>query len=151
GSVAVWSTNSSTGSVSGTSAQLAQQILNLRNSGKITIADYSENPARDSADRSLASQQLEDIAAGKLAHLSTRCSYASQLPLAISPDPAILQFLADYGQQYHYTINVLFGQCHSSAASYHHKGKAVDLACGANLTIGDSVGQKYGVKRNFET
>jgi hypothetical protein len=125
--------------------------LTLRDAGKITIQDFSENPTSDRADRSLASQQLEDIASGKQAHLSTRCSYSSQLPAAISPDPAILQFLVDYGQQSHYTLNVLFGQCHSSAASYHHKGKAVDLACGANLTIGDNVGKKYDVKRNFET
>ncbi|HSX29692.1 MAG TPA: hypothetical protein VLE73_03985 [Candidatus Saccharimonadales bacterium] len=139
------------GSVGGTIPQLAQQILDEWHAGKITIYDYSENKSRDSADRSLASQQLADLAAGKQARLSTRCTYASQLPSAITPDAAILQFLADYGNQSHYTLNVLFGQCHSGPGSYHHKGKAVDFACGANLAIGDNVGSKYGVKRNFET
>lgn len=139
------------GSANGTIPQLAQQILDEWHSGKITIADYSENKSRDTADRSLASLQLADLAAGKQARLSTRCSYATQLPAAITPDPAILQFLADYGNQSKYTLNVLFGQCHSGPSSYHHKGKAVDFACGANLNTGDSVGNKYGVKRNFET
>jgi hypothetical protein len=133
------------------SAQFAQQILNLAADRKITIADFSENPARDRADRSLASQQLQDIARGKPAHLSTRCSYASKLPASIQPDIRTLHFLADLGQNNRYTINVLFGQCHSSQSSLHHQGKAVDFACGLSTGKADSVGAKYGVKRNPET
>jgi hypothetical protein len=133
-------------------AAFARQILALRNQGKITIADYSANPVKDKADRSLASQQLEDIAAGKPAHLSTRCTYASQYPpsKSVAPDARILHFLADLGQQYHYKINVLFGQCHSGPSSAHHLGKAVDFGCPFNTTTPDGVGKKYGVKHNGE-
>ncbi|MFN2495791.1 MAG: hypothetical protein ABR608_07775, partial [Pseudonocardiaceae bacterium] len=72
-------------------AQLAQQVLNLRSEGKISIEDYSADRESDLADRSLASQQLEDMAAGRPAHLSTRCSYASELPPTVEPDVKILQ------------------------------------------------------------
>jgi hypothetical protein len=63
----------------------------------------------------------------------------------------LLQFLADLGQKEHYTISVLFGQCHSGPTTFHHKGKAVDFACGLDTTSADVVGQKYGVSHNFET
>ncbi|HKS51581.1 MAG TPA: hypothetical protein VJS67_06895 [Pseudonocardiaceae bacterium] len=135
-------------------ANFARQILAERDQGKISIADYSAEPARDRADRSLTSQQLEDIAAGQPAHLSTRCSYAAQYPpsKSIEPDVRVLQFLADLGQQSPYKINVLFGQCHrAGASSLHHQGKAVDLGCPLNTTTPDSVGRQYGVTRNSET
>ena len=132
-------------------AGLAQQILDLRSAGKITIADYSANRESDSADRSLASQQLEDMATGKPANLSTRCSYASELPPSVEPDVRILRFLTDLGEQEHYKINVLFGQCHSSSRSAHHKGKAVDFGCPLNTDTADSVGAQHEVKRNRET
>jgi hypothetical protein len=149
---ALWSTRSGKlGGVDGSISQLAQKILDLSRQGKIIIQDYSENKTRDSADRSLASQQLADLAAGKQARLSTRCSYASQLPAAITPDPAILKFMVDMGQQTTYRISVLFGQCHSGAGSYHHKGKAVDLGCPVDTATGDRIGPTYGVKRNYET
>lgn len=135
-------------------AALARQILDARDQGKISIVDYSADPARDRADRSLASQQLEDIAAGQPAHLSTRCSYAAQYPPSrtVAPDVRVLQFLAELGQQSTYKLNVLFGQCHKAGAhSMHHQGKAVDLGCPLNTTTPDTVGNKYDVKRNSET
>ncbi|QQS20200.1 hypothetical protein IPL85_01975 [Candidatus Saccharibacteria bacterium] len=125
-------------------AALAKQILALRDSGKITIADYSSNKAADSATRSLASQQLEDMAAGKPVGITTRCAY--QMPATITPHPSLLKFLVDYGNQYHYKINSLFGQCHS-AGSQHGRGQAVDFGCPANVQLGDSIGQKYNVVR----
>lgn len=139
------------GTPSGTAAQFAQQILNLKAGGKIRIADYSEQPSKDSADRSLASQQLQDIAAGKPAHLSTRCFPAGQTPAPVQPDVQELKFLADLGQQSNYILNTLFGQCHTSSTSLHYKGKAADFACGLNTGTSDHVGANYGVKRNFET
>ena len=129
----------------------AKQLLTMRNTSMIGIADYSESPARDTADRSLASLQLADMADGGYPRLSTRCSYASQLPSTIVPDPNFVRFLVDYGTKGRYTISTLFGQCHSGPNSLHHKGKAVDLTCGANLTVGDQVGTRYGIWRNYET
>jgi hypothetical protein len=129
----------------------AKQILDLQDSGRITISNYSENPSRDSADHSLATQQLADIADGGQANLSTRCTYASQLPRSINPDPTYLRFLVDFGHGTHYNMSVLFGQCHSGPSSYHHQGKAADFACGTDTGVGDQVGPRYGVRRNFET
>jgi hypothetical protein len=129
----------------------AKQVLGQQWSGNIAISNYSENVSRDSADRSLASMQLEDIADGGNARLSTRCSYASQLPSAIAPDPNYLRFLVDYGSRGYYNMSALFGQCHSGPGSNHHKGKAADFACGSNLTAGDQAGPRYGVARNYET
>lgn len=142
------STTTTPPSTSSTSKEtLARQIL----SSKLGIQDYSASPSRDSSDRSLASQQLTDIANGKPAKLSSRCSYASQLPSSIQPDVKLLQFLADLGKESGFKISVLFGQCHSGPGSNHHKGKAVDLGCPVNTTIADRIGAKYGVRRNSES
>jgi hypothetical protein len=117
-------------------APLARQILDERDRGKISIDDYSADPVRDRADRSLASQQLEDIAAGQPAHLSTRCSYAAQYPSnnTVPPDVRVLQFLADLGQQSTYKLNVLFGQCHKAGASSMHPTKEKPLIWAARST-----------------
>jgi hypothetical protein len=130
-------------------AQLAQQILALRAAGRIRIYDYSAHKAADRRDRSLASQQLADIAAGKRANLSRRC-HRGRL-VKIRPDIRILRFLADLGMSYGgYTINVLFGQCHSRR-SLHYAGRAVDLRCGLRITKADTKAITWGVKRNLET
>lgn len=163
--VARWSTKGdTTPDVGGanSSAQLAQQILNLKAAGKIAINDYSENRTSDTNDRSLASLQLQDLAASKEAHLSMRCSYASQYKntAAIGSDNAtpadirILRFLAELGSTQRFGINTLFGQCHSSVNSNHHSGRAVDFDCSwnsAQRATADSIGAKHGIKRNFET
>jgi hypothetical protein len=142
----------SDGAVSGDIAELAQQILAHKGSQVI----FSDNEfGNDSSDRSNPSQQLEDIADGKKANLSTRCSYASSLPKSIAPNPKIMQFLADLansGQKFE--INALFGQCHSGPNSQHHEGNAVDFACTTtpfDISKADPIGEKYGVKRNNET
>lgn len=129
----------------------AKQLLAFRGANKIGIDDYSENRARDTADRSLASLQLADMATGGNPRLSTRCSYASQLPATIIANPDFMRFLVDYGTKGYYSISTLFGQCHSGPGSAHHQGKAVDLSCGANLTVGDQVGARYNVRHNNET
>jgi hypothetical protein len=129
----------------------AKQILGMQNSGRIKISDNSDNKTRDKADRSLASLQLQDIADGGGARLSTRCSYASHLSPAIAPDPTFMRFLVEYGERGYYNISALFGQCHSGTKSAHHEGKAVDIVCDTVTGHGDAAGQKYGVKRNFET
>ncbi|MFG1927251.1 hypothetical protein [Cryptosporangium sp. NPDC048952] len=130
-------------------AQLAQQILALRASGRIRIHDYSANKAADRRDRSLASQQLADIAAGKRVNLSRRC-HGGRL-VKIRPDIRILRFLADLGTASGgYTINVLFGQCHSRS-SLHYRGRAVDLRCGLRVTKADTKAIRWGVRRNPET
>jgi len=130
-------------------ARLAQQILALRAAGRIGIHDYSANKAADRRDRSLASQQLADIARGRRVNLSRRC-HGGRL-IRIRPDIRILRFLADYGTRYGgYTINVLFGQCHSRH-SLHYRGRAVDLRCGTAVTRADASAISWGVKRNLET
>lgn len=125
---------------------LAQQILDLDKAGKINIVDFSTNRVSDSASRSLASQQLEDIAAGKPVGITTRCGFAID---PITPDPRILQFLVDFGNQYNYKLNSLFGQCHSRTSN-HYEGRAVDFGCPTDISLADRVGQKYGVARNSE-
>ncbi len=132
------------GTVSGDAAELAQKIIDLAHQNKIVIGDYSESPTSDRADRSLASQQLEDIAAGKQASGTTRCSFS--VPSKISPNVKLLQFLVDLGGQYKYTINSLFGQCHS-AGSNHYNGTAVDFACPMDIGKASAVGEPYGVSR----
>jgi hypothetical protein len=134
-------------SVSGSTKELAQQILDLSRDGKIVISDYSSDPGSDRASRSLASQQLEDLAAGKGARSTTRCGF--DLPATITPDEKILKFLVDLGQTEKYTLNSLFGQCHSRTSN-HYSGKAVDFGCPLNTGEADRVGQKYGVSHNFE-
>lgn len=130
-------------------AQLAQQILALRAAGRIGIYDYSADKAADRADRSLASQQLADIAAGRRVNLSRRC-HGGRL-VRIRPDIRVLRFLADLGMSHGaYTINVLFGQCHSRR-SLHYRGQAVDLRCGLVTTDADAAAISFGVKRNLET
>jgi hypothetical protein len=131
---------------SGDAAQAAAQILALRDAGKITIADFSSSPAADSATRSLASQQLTDIAAGKPVGITTRCGFTIS---PITPDPAILNFLVDLGGQVHYSLNSLFGQCHSSK-SKHYDGQAVDFGCPLDIATANAVGTKYGVSHNYE-
>jgi len=145
------SDNGTGGSVSADAQQSAKQLLDFANEGKIALDGYSENPESDRRDRSLPSLQLKDISEGKKAKLSTRCSYASSLPDSVDVDEKLLQFLVDLAGSQKYTINTLAGQCHSSAGSNHHKGKAVDFACGLDTGKADSVGNKYGVSRNFET
>ncbi|GAA3395075.1 hypothetical protein [Cryptosporangium minutisporangium] len=130
-------------------AELAQQILDLRAAGRIGIYDYSARKEADRADRSLASQQLVDIAAGRRANLSRRC-HDGRL-VRIRPDIRILRFLADLGMSHGaYTINVLFGQCHSRG-SLHYRGQAVDLRCGLVTTDADASAIMFGIKRNLET
>lgn len=130
-------------------AQLAQQILALKATGRIGIRDYSANVSADRRDRSLASQQLADIAAGKRANLSRRC-HSGRL-VKIRPDIRILRFLADLGARHGgYTINVLFGQCHSRY-SLHYRGRAVDLRCGLATGKADASAIGWGVRRNVET
>ncbi|HVE80892.1 MAG TPA: hypothetical protein VNA68_01995 [Candidatus Dormibacteraeota bacterium] len=136
------------GTVSSSAKDSAKAILDLGKDGKIDIADYSEAKASDSADRSLASQQLEDISNGKPASGTTRCGFA--MPSEIQPDPKLLQFLEELGQTYHYKLNSLFGQCHSSSTSNHYKGKAVDFGCPLDTAKADEVGRKYGVSHNNE-
>jgi hypothetical protein len=131
--------------VSGAVQSLAQQILDLSASGKISIIDYSSNPSSDRADRSLASQQLTDLAAGKQANLSSRCITGST-----NADLKLLSFLVDLAGYTKYSINSLFGQCHS-ANSNHYSGKAVDFGCPLNTSQADTVGAKYGVSHNSES
>lgn len=126
----------------------AREILTLVAAGRISIRDYSELASADQADRSLASQQLKDLAAGRPASLSRRC-FRRPHP-AVRADVRILRFLAALGLRSHYTINVLFGQCHTRT-SLHYRGRAVDLRCGLAIGQADAVGARYGVRRNVET
>lgn len=125
---------------------LAQQILDLAKAKKITIVDYSTDATADRLTRSLASQQLTDMAAGLPIGITTRCGFTIA---PITADPKILQFLVDLGQQYNYKLNSLFGQCHSQTSA-HYKGSAVDFGCPTDTSIADTVGTKYGVSHNFE-
>lgn len=125
---------------------LAQQILDLAKAKKITIVDYSTDATTDRLTRSLASQQLTDMAAGLPIGITTRCGFTIA---PITADPKILQFLVDLGQQYNYKLNSLFGQCHSQTSA-HYKGSAVDFGCPTDTSIADTVGTKYGVSHNFE-
>ncbi len=130
----------------------AKQVLGFYDSGRVTFNEATDCTSCDIGDRSLARLELEDIADGNTANLSTRCSYAGSLPRAITPDATFMRFLVDAGGASPLRINSLFGQCHSSAASMHHKGKAVDLNCVLpSVTPVDQVGGKYGVRRNGET
>lgn len=136
-----------TGVVGGDVQTLAKQILELRNQGKISIADYSEGRGSDSADRSLASQQLADLADGKAANLSSRCTNnGSGAGRSTGADVNVLKFLVALGNTTNYSLNSLFGQCHS-AGSRHYSGQAVDFGCPFNTSVGDSVGNQYGVSR----
>jgi lysophospholipase L1-like esterase len=141
--------DSSEGSVSGDVSELAQQLLDLDDRGKVEIDDYySEDSASDEADRSTPRKQLEDLADGKQAKGSTRCGHDNG---QIKPDAKILQFLVDLGGETKYSINSLFGQCHSPT-SLHYQGTAVDFGCNHNIIgTADRIGPEYGVKRNFET
>lgn len=145
----VESTSASESSVvSGNVQELAQELLDLADDRKIDIDNYySENPASDEADRSTPRKQLEDLADGEPAKGSTRCGHNNA---NIEPDVKILQFLVDLGRETNYTINSLFGQCHSST-SLHYQGKAVDFGCGLDLNKADAAGRPYDVVRNFET
>lgn len=138
--------------VTGSPAALAQQILDLDAAGKITISPIAagEGVESDKRDHSLPKLQLEDIANGKLAQLSSRCSYASKYHAnPIEPDPQFLRFLIELGQNTHYKINVLFGQCHPTSAenSFHHRGQAADFACGLDTGTATAIGRKYGVSQ----
>lgn len=129
----------------------AKQVLGFYDSGRVTFSEATDCTSCDNNDRSLARLQLEDIADGNTANLSTRCSYAASLPRAITPDATFMRFLVDASGASAYRINSLFGQCHSSAGSAHHKGKAVDLSCTlTNTAPVDNAGSKYGVWRNYE-
>ncbi len=130
--------------VDGSIAELAQIVLD---SSTMKIADFSENPASDTADRSLASLQLQDMAAGKKPNTSTRCGYPNK---TADPDINLMKFLADVAQNGPpTTINTLFGQCHSPASN-HPRGKAVDFGCPADTAALDKIGTKYGVSHNDE-
>lgn len=126
----------------------AREILTLVAAGRISIRDYSEVASADQADRSLASQQLKDLAAGRPASLSRRCFRRPHPP--VQADARILRFLAVLGRRNDYTINVLFGQCHTRT-SLHYRGLAVDLRCGLAIGPADAIGARYGVRRNSET
>lgn len=131
--------------IAGSTAELAQKILDLEKAGKITLYTLR---SEDVATRTTPKLQLTDIAAGKSPAVSVRCKYTAPSP--INPDPKLLAFLADLGTQYQYLITSLFGQCHTSAASDHHSGSAVDFGCPFDTSIPDAVGKKYGVSRNGE-
>ncbi len=109
---------------------------------------------QDTISRSTVELQLEDIAAGKQASSSTRCSYG--VPKFVTPDKPIMQFLADAAQhspQKGMQFNTLFGQCHMGPGSNHHAGKAADFGCNISSTTLawlDEAAKKYGVGRNFE-
>jgi hypothetical protein len=142
---------------------LAQRILDLAGNGTIALSDHSDDTSADTGDRSLPRLQLQDIAAGKPAHLSTHrptdpkqkpayCSYAMPRN-TVQPDIRVLQFLADLGQAHTYTITALFGLCHSGASSSHHLGQAVDFGCpisDTTLSSADTIGKKYGILHNYE-
>lgn len=130
------------------SAGLAREILALQAAGRIRIADYSELRSADQTDRSLASQQLKDIAAGRRATLSRRCFRTPHAP--VRADVRLLRFLVALGLRAHYTLNVLFGQCHVRT-SMHYRGMAVDFRCGMATRTADAIGARYGVRRNYET
>ena len=145
-----WLGNGDPGAATPDTAQLARQILDLQAAGKVRFDDYSTNRTRDVADRALASQQMQDISAGRPAHLSTRCFAAGKTPAPVTPDLREMQFLADLGQQKGFGLSTLFGQCHS-VGSLHYMGRAADLSCGLDVATADAIGAKYGVKRNSET
>ncbi len=139
------------GSGSSDLTQLAQQLIQMSKNGKINIANYSTNPSSDTKDRSLASLQLADLAAGKKINLSTRCSDRNpSISSPITPNPKILQFLVELGQSSHYELNTLAGQCHRSNSNHYH-GTAVDFGCSTtNTSEADKIGIKYGISRNNE-
>ena len=137
-----------TGTVNGSTANLAQQILDLEAAGKIRITPYaSANIPFDTKERTLPLQQLQDIAAGKLPAKTTRCEIS--YPGPIIPDPKLLQFLVNLGQQYNYQINSLYGQCHHPSSS-HYLGKAVDFGCPLNTALADKIGKPFDIRHNYE-
>lgn len=132
------------GTVSGSTASLAQQILDLEKAGKITFNVLRQS---DVAERTTPELQLIDIAAGKLPVKTARCQI--DYPGPIVPDPKLLQFLVNLGQQYHYQINSLYGQCHHPSSS-HYLGKAVDFGCPLNTALADKLGKPFGISHNYE-
>jgi hypothetical protein len=131
---------------SGTVQQLAQQIIALKNAGKIR---FNVLNARDISNRSTPELQITDIAAGKLIGITTRCNFTIASPITADPRP--LQFIIDVANQYKtgtFQINSIYGQCHSPTSD-HYDGTALDTGCPFDSALGDSIAPKYSMLNNM--
>lgn len=94
---------------------------------------------------------LQALAAGQAAPVTCRNSTYPGTPTT-NINPNILQFIIESAQQGKVGVNALTDKCHSSSASNHYIGKAIDLQVGiGSLSVFDPVAAKYGGKKNGET
>lgn len=124
--------------------ELAKQLLQQANAGKIQLNVLNSN---DRQDGSTPEANLRQIANGEKAKTTTNCAGRSGTAAGnrtTEIDPLLLAFILDMSQQDDIQINALAGQCHS-ATSNHYKGKAVDFGCPFSASKANEVGRKYGV------
>lgn len=131
---------------SGDAQQLAQQILDAAQQGKISF-DHEWDAYGDATDGSAPLQNMQETARGQPAKTTSNCSGRGAQPpqASVSLDPKLLRFILELSQQEHFTINALAGECHGSSGSNHYQGKAVDIGCPFNPGPADSVGSRYGI------
>jgi hypothetical protein len=140
------SSNPSTPAVSGNSKQLATQILQASNQGKVK---FSVLNSLDNFDNSTPEDNIRDTAAGRPASTSTTCESANRgakPPVSsVNLNPSLLQFILEVSQTQNVQINALAGQCHGESSSNHYKGLAVDFNCPFDASKADPIGAKYNI------
>ncbi len=127
----------------GNSQQLAQQILQQAQAGKIKFAVV--NPA-NSSDGSTAEDNIKETAAGNPAKTSTSCLGGGTLApnRTTNLSTALLQFIVDLSNTTTFTINELAGGCHAPTSN-HYVGKAVDFRCPFDPAPADAAGKKNNI------
>ena len=128
------------GEVSGDVRSLAQQILDNSN---ITYPLDAVSP--NGSTRAV----LEGLARGEPAAITCPVYGGSSRTTNINVN--ILKFLVEAGNEMPIGVNALTDKCHSSDASTHYQGNAVDFECGLDVTRLDSIATKYGGARNAES
>jgi hypothetical protein len=134
---------SDTSSISVSSEQLAQQILNNKNIS-YPLDSVSSNGS--------TKEVLQALANGSKAPVTCKDG-STQGVTSADMSPQILQFILDLGNQGKVGVNALTDKCHT-AGSMHYQGKAVDFECEGvtfSTASADRLADKYGISRNSET
>lgn len=129
------------GTVSGNVQELAQQILDLIEQGKV-VQLYKSGTGDTIA-------QLKRAANGQKFQM-TCTTHGGPKDVDINPD--ILKAVIDGSKVAKVDISNITDKCHFSASSNHYTGKAIDLGCATtNINALEKVFAKYGGANNGET
>jgi hypothetical protein len=126
------SSDDSSGTATGSTKELAQQLLDSKNVTPQT------NPA----------SSLRAAANGEKSPAGIDKCGTQHPPVAI--DAKLLGFLVDLSKEDAFTITSLTTGAHA-CDSNHYKGVAVDFGCDLDTSIADRIGKKYGISHNFES